>query len=145
MQICTNKSYNAQTDNMLQATLAMTRSGGSSQPAAVGGAVNFACSLRGSNLFPEVRIVQRSIQEYQFWIKLHSAAGMVFFTIVTSGTFEFSGLIQTAIPSGVYILPFRLFAHSVVGLHVPQVQANGSIVTLPGGSSGGQVLARVHS
>ncbi len=84
MKICTNKSYNAQSDNnMLQANLEMTRSGGSSQTAAAGGAVNFACTLRGSNLFPEVRVVQKSIQEFQFWIKLHSAAGVGFFTVVT--------------------------------------------------------------
>ncbi len=34
MKICTNKTYNAVSDNMLQATLEMTRSGGSSQPGA---------------------------------------------------------------------------------------------------------------
>ncbi len=59
---------------------------------------------------------------------------------MTSGSFEFSGLIQTAVPSGNYINPFRLFAHSVEGLHVPQVQANGTILKLKGGASGVQVL-----
>ncbi len=140
MKICTNKSYNANSDNMLQATLEMIRSGGSSQPGTGGGAVNFACTLRGSNLFPEVRVIQTTIQQYQVWVKLHSAAGVGFFTVVTSGAFEFSGTIQTAAPSGIYINPFRLFTHSVEGLFTPQVQANGSILKLRGGSSGVQTL-----
>ncbi len=140
MKICTNKSYNAQSDNMLQATLELTRSGGSSQPGLPSGAVNFACTLRGSLLFPEVRVVQTSISTYQFWVKLHSAAGVGFFTVVTSGSFEFSGLIQTAAPNGVYINPFRLFAHNVEGLHTLQVAATSSLLKLKGGASGVQLL-----
>ncbi len=140
MKICTNKSYNAQSDNMLQATLELTRSGGSSQAALPSGNVNFACTLRGSLLFPEVRVVQTSIQTYQFWVKLHSAAGVGFFTVVTSGSFEFSGLIQTAAPSGIYINPLRLFAHNVDGLHTLQVAATSSLLKLKGGASGVQLL-----
>ncbi len=140
MKICTNKSYNAQSDNMLQATLELTRSGGSSQAALPSGSVNFACTLRGSLLFPEVRVVQTSIQTYQFWVKLHSAAGVGFFTVVTSGSFEFSGLIQTAAPSGIYINPLRLFAHNVDGLHTLQVAATSSLLKLKGGASGVQLL-----
>ncbi len=102
--------------------------------------MNFACTLRGSNLFPEVRVIQTTIQRYEVWVKLHSAAGVGFFTVVTSGAFDFSGTVQTAVPSGIYINPFRLFAHSVEGLHVPQVQANGTILKLKGGTSGLQLL-----
>ena len=122
IKISTNKTYNAVTDNILNGTIEFVRSGGSSQPGVEGGVFNGACSYRGSRdlAVSSIRIVQFATGEYHVWIKLASAAGSGYFTVVSTSVFLYAGtggLSATSPQPGLpYINPTRLFSYNVEGL-----------------------------